>query len=105
MNELHPITVFVAAENGLEWATRVRAVMEAYWPVPFRFTSCGLAPPLSEKANVPLRVPAAVGWNSMLTVQAVFATKSGGHELNEIRKSLALLPVTEMLPICRVVLP
>jgi|tagenome__1003787_1003787.scaffolds.fasta_scaffold16606758_1 hypothetical protein len=41
----------------------------------------------------------------MLTIQAVFATKSGGHELNEIRKSLALLPVMEMLDICRVVLP
>ena len=76
-----------------------------YCPVPANFTICGLAPPLSEKANEAVRVPTAVGWNSRLTVQLAPATISGGHESNEIRKSAAFVPVTETLLMCNVVLP
>ncbi len=38
-------------------------------------------------------------------MQPAFATKSGGHESNEIRKSPALVPTIETLLICRVVAP
>ena len=75
-----------------------------YCPVPVSFTCCGLAPPLSEKLKVAVRVPVAVGANLMLTAQLEFASRSGGQVFNEMTKSFGFVPAIETLLMCSDVL-
>jgi hypothetical protein len=61
------------AKNGSRY-TRAADVGEAYVPVPFRFTCCGLPPPSSVMVTCALSIPAGcVGEKVTVIVQLAWA--------------------------------
>jgi hypothetical protein len=64
-------------------------------PVPDNATVWGLLLALSVKTNVAVRVPVAVGWNTMLAVQLDEAARVAPQKLSTIAKSPASGPDME----------
>jgi hypothetical protein len=61
-------------------------------PVPVKATVCGLLLPVSLKLRVAVRIPAALGLNTMVAVQLAAAARLVPHVLLEIVKSAAFVP-------------
>lgn len=76
-------------------------------PVPDRGTCCGLLLAVSVKFKVAVRVPLAVGLKKTFTVQLAPAASEEpqGVEVDDLRKSPALVPVMPMLLIVIALLP
>jgi hypothetical protein len=66
-------------------------------PVPDSETFCGLVLDVSVKANVAVRVPAAVGLNRIVAVQLPAAARLPPQVLLPMMKSLIFVPETAML--------
>jgi hypothetical protein len=71
--------------------------VEAAVPVPERATVCGLFVAESVKVSVAVRLPAAAGWNSTVTVQLAEAARLVPQLLPDKVKSAALVPETATL--------
>ena len=75
-------------------------------PVPDKATVCGLLVPVSAKLSVAVRVPAAVGLNTMVAVQLADAARLVLHVLLEMVKSAAFVPeIVTALIVFAVVVP
>lgn len=74
-------------------------------PVPVSKTVCGLFVALSVKSKLAVRVPATVGAKIMFAVQLAETARVVPHVLLNILKSVALVPLMEMLLMVSVVAP
>ena len=73
---------------------------------PERVVFCGLLVPVSVKARVAVKVPDAVGLNTILAVQLAEAARLVPHVLLEIAKAAALAPeIAILLTVMAALLP